>query len=70
MPTGLLSLQQRLIDTHELTAEAAVTGDRALLRRAMMTDPLCVNIRDGDAIISELLEKEKPALPGYWFDRK
>ncbi len=66
LPRGVLALQHRMLDTHELTAEAALTGDRKVLRRAMMTDPLCVNIRDADACIAELLEAQKEALPKYW----
>ena len=70
MPRGLLALTHQALDTHELTAEAAVTGDRALLRRAMLTDPLCNNIADADACIADLLKAERDALPGYWYQRK
>lgn len=66
-PRGVLALQHQLLDTHELTAEAAVTGDRCLLRRAMLTDPICNNIVDADACIEELLAAERDALPDYWF---
>jgi len=66
-PRGLLALQQQILDTHELTAEAAVTGDRALLRRALLTDPLGHNIADVDACIAELLAAERDALPDYWY---
>ncbi len=67
MPAGLHGRQQQVLDTHELTAEAAVTGDRDLLRRAMMTDPLTESIADADALIDELLEAERDALPDFWF---
>ena len=66
-PRGLLALQHQVLDTHELTAEAAVTGDRALLRRAMLTDPICNNIADADNCIADLLEAERDALPEYWY---
>ena len=66
-PRGILALQQQVLDTHELTAEAAVTGDRATLRRAMLTDPICNNIGDADACIGDLLEAEREALPACWF---
>ncbi|OGV62659.1 MAG: hypothetical protein A2498_14715 [Lentisphaerae bacterium RIFOXYC12_FULL_60_16] len=69
MPRGLLALQMQVLDTHELTAEAAVTGDRALLRRAMLTDPICNNIGDADGCIRDLLEAERDALPKYWYRR-
>lgn len=66
-PRGLLALQHQVLDTHELTAEAAVTGDRAVLRRAMLTDPLVNNIADADACIEELLAAEREVLPAYWY---
>lgn len=69
-PRGLLALQQQILDTHELTVEAAMTGDRALLRRAMLTDPLCNNIVDADNCVAELLEAERDALPAYWFKKR
>ena len=70
MPRGVLSIQHQVLDTHELTAAAAVTGDRALLRRAMLTDPLCTNIPDADACIADLLAAERDALPAYWFSKR
>ena len=70
MPRGLLALQQQVLDTHELTAEAAVTGNRALLRRAMLTDPICNNITDADACIADLLEAEREALPKCWYRKR
>lgn len=66
-PRGILALQHQVLDTHELTAEAAVTGDRAILRRAMLTDPICNNIPDADACIEDLLSAEREALPTYWY---
>ena len=56
-----------MLDTHELAAEAAVTCDRRILRRAMLTDPLVSSIADADRIIAELLKAEHSALPKKWF---
>ena len=67
MPPGLLGLQHQILDTHELTAQAAVTGDRALLRRALLVDPIGNNIGDVDACTEDLLEAERDALPRYWY---
>jgi len=66
-PRGLLGLQQQVLDTHELTAEAAITGDRSLLMRAFMTDPIVNSISDAEKIMDELFEKERDALPEFWF---
>ena len=70
MPRGLLGLTQLVLDTHELTAQAAVKGDRALLRRAMLIDPICNNIGDADACIADLLEAEKDVLPACWYRKR
>jgi len=67
MPRGLLALTQEVLDAHELTALAAVTGDRAILRRAMLTDPICNNIGDADECLDEFFKLERDALPAYWF---
>lgn len=68
MPRGIRGMQEAVLDTHELTAEAVVKGDYTLLRRAMMTDPLTNSVADADAILSELLEAEKDILPAHWYD--
>lgn len=62
MPRGLLGLTQQVLDTHELTAEAAVGGDRAILLRALATDPIINNLGDARHIMAELLEAEKDHL--------
>jgi alpha-galactosidase len=67
-PRGVLALQHQMLDTHEMTAEAAMSGDRALLKRAMLTDPLCDNIVDAENCIEDLLAAERDALPAYWFN--
>ncbi len=66
-PRGLLALQHQVLDTHELTAEAAVTFDKTLLLRAMITDPIVNNIGDAKNIMNELLEAERKALPEEWY---
>ncbi len=67
MPRGLRGLQEIVLDTHELTAEAIVKADYSLLRRAMMTDPLTNSIADADAILRDLLAVEREALPDHWY---
>lgn len=66
IPVGLRGLQERVLDVHELTAEAAVTCDRRTLLQAFMTDPIVGNIPDARAIIEELLACEADALPARW----
>ena len=67
MPRGLLGLTQQVLDTHELTAEAAVSGDRTILLRALVTDPIINNLSDARHIMTELLEAEKDHLDPRWF---
>lgn len=67
MPRGVRGMQEVVLDTHELTAEAVVKCDHGLLRRAMLSDPLVSSIADADAILSELLKAEQDVLPEAWF---
>lgn len=68
MPRGIRGMQELILDTHELTAEAVVERSFTKLRRAMMTDPLVNSIHDADMIIKELLERERDMLPKYWYE--
>lgn len=67
MPRGLRGMQELVLDTHELTAEAIVKADYSLLRRALMTDPLTNSVAAADAILRELLAAERAALPDHWY---
>ncbi len=66
MPRGIRGMEELVLDTHELTAQAVAEKSYELLRRAMLTDPLVCSISDADAIIKELLEAEKDMLPECW----
>ena len=66
VPAGLRGLWAQVLDAHELAAEAAVTGQHNLLRRAMLTDPLVSSIADAEALIDELLVAEQQVLPNCW----
>jgi len=63
MPRGVRGLCEQVLDTHELTADAVYHNDKALLRRALLTDPLTNSIGDADALLEELLDREADALP-------
>ena len=67
MPRGLRGLSEQVLDTHELTAEAVVTADYGLLRRAVLTDPLTNSIADADAILQDLLAAQRDILPDHWY---
>jgi len=66
-PLGLAGLQHQVIDTHELSVEAAVNCDRALVRRAFATDPLTTSLDDADALIDDLFAQQQDALPAEWY---
>lgn len=68
MPRGIRAMCETVLDPHELTAEAVHDGDRALLRRALPTDPLTVSIGGTGALIADLLEAERDALPDHWYE--
>ncbi len=62
MPRGVRGLCEQILDTHELTAEGIHDGDLKLLRRALLTDPLTMSIGDTDAMLDELIERERDAI--------
>lgn len=70
MPRGLRGMQEVVLDTHELTAQAVATCDRGLLERALLADPLTNSLGDTKAIIRELLGAEREALPACWFQEE
>ncbi|WP_145945427.1 glycoside hydrolase family 4 [Paenibacillus sp. Y412MC10] len=67
MPRGIRGMQELVLDTHELTAEAVVEQSYEKLRRAMLTDPLVNSISDADQIIKELLTLEREMIPDSWY---
>ncbi len=68
MPVGVRSMCETILDTHTLTAMAVHDGDRALLRRALLVDPLTNSIGDTDALIEDLLEQQRDILPAHWYE--
>jgi alpha-galactosidase len=66
MPLVLRSWLLRIVDVQELTLQAAMTGDRQLLRQALVIDPLTVSIEDAEHIIDDLLAAEADDLPAVW----
>ncbi|NQU11333.1 hypothetical protein HQ590_11110 [bacterium] len=66
LPPVLRSWLLRIIDVQELTLEAALTGSRAALRRALIADPLTMSFEDADRIINDLIRTEQEDLPPVW----
>ncbi len=68
-PFGLRGLQMQILDVHEVTVEAIVQRDKALLTRALAMDPLVNSIATANAVIDELFAAEAEAL-GKWRDNR
>jgi alpha-galactosidase/6-phospho-beta-glucosidase family protein len=61
-PIGIRGWQMHVLDVHELTAEAAITKNRNLVRRALVADPLTTAMEDIDAAMEELFQKQQDIL--------
>jgi alpha-galactosidase/6-phospho-beta-glucosidase family protein len=61
-PLGIRGWQMHVLDVHEITAEAAITKNPDLVRRAMVADPLTTSIEDVDTAMKELFEKQQEVL--------
>ncbi|MDA0321304.1 MAG: glycoside hydrolase family 4 [Verrucomicrobia bacterium] len=70
MPRPLVGYMKRILDEHELAVEAAVTGDRKVLRQAFLASMVAVSVPDVDACIDELLKRERPYLPAMWYKKR
>lgn len=70
LPVGIRGLCQRILDSHEITADAAVSFDRATLLRACATDPVMPSLEDNEAICDELLVACREVLPEAWYAKE
>ncbi len=68
-PMGLRAQQMQILDIHELTVEAIVRRDKALLTRALAMDPIVNSIATANAVIDELFVAEAEIL-GEWKDSR
>lgn len=65
MPCGLVSLQHRILETHELTVEGYLQKDPRLLIRALAIDPIVNSLATAEAVFKDLVEAEKEVLPSW-----
>jgi alpha-galactosidase/6-phospho-beta-glucosidase family protein len=68
-PFGLRGLQMQILDVHEVTVEAIVHRDKALLTRALAMDPLVNSIATANAVVDDVFEAEAEVL-GEWRDSR
>ncbi|HYA68082.1 MAG TPA: hypothetical protein VED63_05035 [Acidimicrobiales bacterium] len=66
-PAPLAELLRRHVAVHELTLDAALTGDRSLVEAAMLLDPLAGrgDLRSVEAMIDELVAGTSKWLPQF-----
>jgi alpha-galactosidase len=67
LPAPVAEVVRRHVAVQELTVEAALTGDRLLVRAAVALDPLAGrgDLADTDAMVDELLEGTSRWLPRF-----
>lgn len=66
-PAALAELLRRHVAVHELTLDAALSGDRSLVETAMLLDPLAGrgDLGDVEAMVGELLAATSTWLPQF-----
>jgi 6-phospho-beta-glucosidase len=62
----LLGLVQQAKAYERLAVEAAVTGDRTVARKALLTNPLVADYRVAAPLLDALLEASRPYLPRFF----
>ena len=71
LPKGVDNLVQHVAYNHQLTLEAAVTGNYELAFRAFVNDPLVtVSLSDARKLFDEMLKRTAKYLPDYQSYRK
>ncbi|HOS92078.1 MAG TPA: alpha-glucosidase/alpha-galactosidase [Armatimonadota bacterium] len=68
LPLGCAAILRQTISVQELTVEAALTGDKELVRQALALDPLTGSVCNLDevwAMADEMLEALSPWLPQF-----
>ncbi len=50
----------------QLTIEAAMTGDRQVALRALMTNPLVPDVATAEGLLAAILDEGRQHLPRFW----
>jgi len=66
LPEECFLLIQKVKQYELLTIQAAVTGDRDLVRQALLAHPLGPQEKDVEMVLEDLLEVNKPFLPHFF----
>ena len=71
IPTAPLAPEMRALVLHakayeELTVQAAVSGDRRIALRALMTNPLVPDVATAEGLLAAILDEGRQHLPQFW----
>ena len=65
LPENIVALIGRMGSIYKYTVEAAVTGDKKLVMKALVLDPLLQEYENADKLLNELIESQKKYLPKF-----
>ncbi len=65
----MLGLVEHVKAYERLAVQAAMTGDRTIALKALMTNPLVRDYRTAAPLLDALLEANRKHLPGFFPDR-
>ena len=65
LPAGLAAIMQRVVAVQELTAEAALAGDRKLVRQAVLADGALTDPAEARRLVDEMLAAHAAYLPQF-----
>ena len=71
IPTAPLAPEMRALVQHakayeQLTIQAAMTGDRQVALRALMTNPLVPDVPTAEGLLAAILDEGRQHLPRFW----
>ena len=69
LPPGVASILQRHCDNQEMIVEAAVTGDRDLAFKALVNDPLVIDLTPARRMFDAMLKANRRWLPQFFKGR-
>ena len=70
LPKGVVGLIESIILSHQLTAEAGLTGDRKLVLQALMAHPSYHPFEKARRLLDEMFELEKEFLPQFFGENR
>jgi len=69
LPPGVATILQRHVDNQEMTVEAALTGDKELAFKALVNDPLVLDLKRARRMFDEMLKANRKWLPQFFKPR-